>query len=462
MTRQEKRAIALIGFIAAVVMFSGGFLAGKYGAVRLAAVPKPKAVSPVVDKPKPPVSIGILGVPASNDWVSIEKLREQGALPAPAATEDAAAAALPPAEPVPPPVPHADIMDKNSQGFRRYDFMPNIGDIGRIVYHRETGALLMATVEPDGMRSIWKLSANGNLKRALQTNNQPGDIFLAQDSRGRIYSQFDNPGILYRSEDAGENWRSVTKEIDGTFWTLADDGGGKLWATQHAYNQAILYRSTDDGRTWQKWRDFQRIFPEEAVAYAAGDDRFRLRHLHAVAYVNGRLFVGVGEVARFTVMSDDGGETWKKVWDEGFTAYVTLSDNSGLLFGPDRLRAHGIARYDFESGKTVEVWSPIPYGYAGYTYSMLRAGGIYYAAFHTEANDAADVTSKLGIISSPDAKRWFPFFEAGPFTQWARTDTFLENGPKAGEVFLSMNGMLYSFDSLDKWSYDLLKPFGGK
>ncbi len=354
--------------------------------------------------------------------------------------------------------PHLTVHQPNADRMRRYEFTPPIGDIMRIAYHRASGALLMAVVEPDGLRSIWKLSADQTYRRVLPENNLPGDIFLSVDSRDRLYAQFDNPGTLYRSADAGETWKPVARNIGGTFWTIADDGRGTLWGTQHAENTAILYRSTDDGLSWQAWRDFQQLYPEYAMTYATGDARFRLRHLHAVAYVDGRLFVGTGDVARFTVMTTDGGASWRQVWDEGFTAAVPTAESDGLVLGPDRLRAHGLARYDFASNRTFEIWNPVPYNYAGYTYSVVQHNHVYLAAFHTEANEVQELTSKSGIIASPDTVRWFPYFTVPALSNHARTDMFLADTPDA--VFLSYDGALFDFQPYDRWTYNMLKPFG--
>jgi len=368
----------------------------------------------------------------------------------------------PPTEPevIPPVV----INPRSRQGLRRIDFNPPIGDVFHLHYDHRSGYLFMATVETGGVRAIWRLSPEMEMKRVLLGNSRPGEIFLRADSQGTLYAGFADPGYLFRSSDLGDTWRLVADNIDGAFWALADDGHGTLWGALHAYNKAWLYRSTDHGNTWRVWKDFQQLYPEHAVTYREGDERFKLRHLHDVAFRDGKLFVGVGDVARFTVMSEDLGETWQEVWSEGFTAHVPLTDGSGLLLGPDRLNTHGIARYDFNSGNTEEVWSPIPYGYSGFTYSMMEMDGVYYAAFHTEANEVTEFSGKSGIIISPDGRGWYPFLELDPLTHWARTDIFMAPGRKLNGTFsqngyITLNGVLYLFEPpIGRW-FDVHQKF---
>ncbi len=387
----------------------------------------------------------------------------QPAVPAPAPAVNAPVNAPPlvptpevPPPPPPPPKPPFTIGSVNAQGLHPVTFDPPIGDIVRIWYQVKYGNLFMAVVEPDGMRSVWKLNDKGDLARVLSENDRPGDIFLQADSRGRVYAQFDNPGSLYRSEN-GVDWRLVASSLPGTFWTIADDEAGTLYATQHSENHAILYRSTDDGLRWQAWKNFQEIFPEYAVTYRAGDDRFKLRHLHAVLWHDGVLYVGTGDVARFTFASSDNGEHWNSIWSEGFTAGTVTDDGRALLLGPDRLQSHGIARYDISAHMINEVWNPIPYGYAGYTYSIFDQRGTYYAAFHTETNEVAEFKAKYGIIVSPDSFTWYPFLELGPVSSTARSDIFM--APTDSEIYVSLDGALYVMDPPDQQWFDSHKPF---
>ncbi|OIO51829.1 hypothetical protein COY93_01575 [Candidatus Uhrbacteria bacterium CG_4_10_14_0_8_um_filter_58_22] len=385
-------------------------------------------------------------------------LVEEAAVAVPA-TEQVGTDGAPTYGPEVPPPPPVSISAQNSQGLRRVEFSPPIGDVFRLDYDPITDTLLLAVVETDGSGSIWRLSNDETVERVLMGGERTNEIFLGSDSRGTVYAGFAGPGTLYRSADRGVTWQQVASGIDGTFWGLTDDGNGTLWGSLHSYNSALLYRSTDDGLTWQVWRDFQRMFPEYAVTYREGDGRFKLRHLHDVAYVDGQLFVGVGDVARFTVKSDDGGLTWRQVWSEGFTAHVQVPGN-GLLLGPDRLQSQGLARYDFGTDRTEEVWSPIPFGWAGFTYSLMRFDGVYYAAFHNEANEVDSFSGRSGVVVSRDGFSWYPFMEIDPLTNWARTDIFL--APRRDWTgWITLNGALYIFESpIGRW-FDVHRAFGG-
>ncbi len=394
-------------------------------------------VRPAAPPVRPPVAVqpAPTPAPAVNAPVSAPPLVPTPETPAP-----------PLGPPAPPPY---NIGPANAQGLRPVTFTQPVGDIVRIWYQVKYGNLFMAVVEPDGLRSVWILSDKGDLTRVLSENDRPGDIFLQADSRGRVYANFDDPGTLYRTEN-GRDWQLVSSGLPGTFWTMADDGAGTLWATQHAENHAILYRSTDDGLRWQAWKNFQELFPEYAVTYAPGDDRFKLRHLHAVLWHDGMLYVGTGDVARFTFASKDDGSKWTKIWDEGFTAGTVTDDGQALLLGPDRLQAQGLVRYDIAAKKLTEVWNPVPYGYAGYTYSVFDQRGVYYAAFHTETNEVAAFKAKYGIIVSPDSLVWYPFIELGPVSSTARSDIFM--APTDDKIYVSLDGALYVMDPPDqKW-----------
>ncbi len=361
----------------------------------------------------------------------------------------------PPGVPVPgeeeQPPPPVFIHDKSSQGLRRVEFNPGIGDIFRIHHDATTGNLFMAVLEDDGRRSIWRLKPDLTIDKVLEENDREGETFLQADSRGVIYAGFAHPGVLYRSDDQGETWELVAEGIGETFWSIADDGAGTIWGALHAYNEAILYRSTDDGHTWEKWVDFQQVYPEYATRYDPEDRRFKLRHLHDVAFADGKLFVGTGDFIRMTLMSEDRGVSWREVWDEGFTAHVPLVDGSGLIFGPDRLRAKGVAIYKFGEDRAYEVWNPVPYGYSGYTYSMLEMGGTYFAAFHTETTGVEGFEGKTGVIVSPDAHTWYPFLELGAVTSWARTDIFMAPGDR-WYGYITLNGALYRFEPpIGRW-----------
>jgi len=345
-------------------------------------------------------------------------------------------------------------------GRQRVPLPDVISDIHQIYYHTPTLTLFMSVTEPDGRRSIWKLPENGKAERVLSASDQTGEISIFGDSKGVIYFQYDHPARLYRSADGLKTWYLVLKDY-GSFWNIADDGNGTVYGGTHDVNRAVLYRSQNDGFDWEPWIDFQQLFPQYAVTYAAGDSRFLLRHLHEVVYDQHtqQLIVGTGDVARFAFMSPDQGKTWQKIWDEGFTSAIPMSGGFRWLLGPDQLHGHGLAIYDASAKSTVAVWNPIPFNYAGYVYSLLDVDGIYYAAIHTEANEVGAVVPKFGIIASPDGYTWYPFLEYGPLTNHARTNIWLASAPSY--VYASVNGALYAFRPLDQDWFKGKTPFGG-
>lgn len=334
-------------------------------------------------------------------------------------------------------------------GTQRVPGTDAIGDVHQVLYHQPTQTLFMTVTEPDGLRSLWKLGQDGKTERVLSASTEKGEMAIFSDSQGDLFFQHDNPCGMVRSNDGFKTWHEVRNDRC-MFWAMADDGKGDVYATLHDWNSAILYRSQDGGFTWEQWKDFQGLFPQYAVTYAEGDDRFKLRHLHDVIYneKSDLLIVGTGDVARFSFQSWDGGNTWKKVWDEGFTSHAVVSGGNRYLLGPDQLHSHGIALYDIWNGTVKQVFDPGKFGYAGYVYSMINVDGVYYAAMHTEANEVEKIVPKTGIVVSPDAVHWYRFLEWAPLTNHARTDIWLAYGPAT--VYASVNGALYAFRPVDK------------
>jgi hypothetical protein len=343
-------------------------------------------------------------------------------------------------------------------GGQRVPGAEGIGDVYQLYFRNSDFALYMAVIEPDDLRSVWRLDQHGKLERVFAINRNPGEVRLYGTSGGVMYVQSDNPIGMVRTDDAFKSWHDVQGSF-GMFWQMADDGKGTVWGTLHDYNRAILYRSPDNGFSWEPWVDFQKVFPEDAVTYADGDDRFRLRHLHGIIYNDktDELIVGTGDVARYALSSRDGGVTWKKIWHEGFTAWAPMSGGSRYLLGPDKLSGPGIAIYDAWAGTVRETWRPADHDYAGYTYSIVNVDGIYYAGFHTEANEVADRKPLFGIVVSPDGETWYPFLQWGPLGNHARTDIWLASSP--GAAYASVNGALYAFRPLERSWFEGQLPF---
>lgn len=425
-------------------------LAGIMVAILSVYLLKPVPAQPMQNPEAPPVQTEVPFVPvlppAEMDELGME-------VPAENLTEQTVVESAPP---LPPPTVD---LSGNIFDSQRVPGTAEIGQIQKIFFHEPSNTLFMAVVEPDKMRTFWKLSGDVGLQRVFVVNREQGDMNIEGDGRGRIYFQHDTPSRLYRSNDGFKTWRLVLKDT-GMFWQIANDGAGTLYGALHATNQAILYRSTDDGLTWAPWKDFQKIFPGFAVPYdPVTDKRFALRHLHGVIYdpQTQAIMVGTGDIARFALRSIDNGETWTKIWDEGFTASAAMTGGNRYLLGPDQLRGHGIALYDAAAGQTRQVWDPKPYGYAGYVYSILNNNGIYYAGIHTERNDVPTVFSRFGIIVSPDGENWYPFLEWGPYGAHERTNIWLT--ATSDNIYASINGALYAFQPLDQAWFADKTPF---
>lgn len=329
-----------------------------------------------------------------------------------------------------------------------------LGDVSQLYFSKKDQALYVTLVEVSGLRSVWRLDQYGAFKRVFADDIRPGEIRILGDGTGTMYVMLNDPDRIYRTDDNFGSWHLVMKDR-GIFWNVAADGKGNVYGALHSYNEPILYRSQDEGKTWEPWIDFRKVLPADAVTYAEGDDRNKLRHLHDVIYNDktDAIIVGTGDVARYTLRSDDNGVSWKKIWDEGFTAHAEVSGGNRYLLCPDKLRGPGIALYDAWKLTLKETFSPGDSGFAGYCYSIINVDGIYYASFHTEKNEVADLVPKSGIVVSPDAINWYSFLEWDPLTNAARTDIWLASAP--ARVYASINGRLYAFSPLNKaWFTD--------
>lgn len=336
----------------------------------------------------------------------------------------------------------------------------SIGDVYSVVFHEADHSLYMAVVEPDQARSVWRVTDKGKVERVFLADDELGDISISQDSQGTMYLQCERPARIYRNGGTPKDWKLVLPDA-GNFWAMADDGAGTVYGALHEYNKAILFRSTNDGSDWMPWIDFHQVLPQYAKQYSPDDPRFMLRHLHGVIYNRRQktLLVGTGDVARFTLRSDDDGASWRKVWDEGFTASIPIGGGNRYLLCPDSLHKHPLVIYDLPEDTVKDVWNPKDFGYAGYCYSLAYSEGVYYAAFHTEANEVEAIVPKSGIIASPDGEHWYPFLEWAPLGNHARTNIWLASAP--GRVYASVNGALYAFKPLGRdWFWDK-EPFGG-
>jgi len=332
----------------------------------------------------------------------------------------------------------------------------NLGSIGTIAWHSGAKTLFMAVYEPNNGRAIWKLPPDGVPVKVLQADPGTADITVTIDDTGAVYAEWDSPPEIVRSDDEGATWTQVLGGV-GTFWQIATGPGDVRYGTLHEDNQALLYRSLDGGLSWSAWMDFQKILPQDATRYDPFDHHFRLRHLHGVIIQKNTLLVGTGDVARYTMASTDTGQTWRQVWDEGFTASTATSEGDAVLLAPDQLNSHGIVKLDLATLTPREVWNPIPYGWAGFCYSMLDVGGFYYAGMHTEPNSVSSLKPKYGVIVSPDGERWYPLLTLGPVSQDADSSLWLAKGD--GDVYVSISGELYTLPPIDASWFRGKTPF---
>lgn len=334
-----------------------------------------------------------------------------------------------------------------------------IAKIDRIKYFSPNEQLLIVAEESDGNRALWGYDKERKFSRLIKIDHKYYDGFVHLDAKDNIYFETHTPHFLYRSEDGGQEWERVTspKEV---FWSMTDRGDGTLYGAAWSFNSPHIYKSQDQGRTWEIWKDFHQIFPDEAVQYDANDERFKIRHLHDIVYYNQNLLVGIGDVTRWTLLSKDEGETWEEIWHEGFTAHLLIPKEDKILLGSDIDGDYGVALYDFTTGETQQMWSPLPCGWSGYIYSMLKKNNKYYMAIHNENSNGL----KYGIIMSADGKKWQPILELTPTKVHPNTSLYLAHGP-GNAIYVSLNGELYL---IELWGKDyfiieyffISKPYG--
>ena len=315
-----------------------------------------------------------------------------------------------------------------------------IKKIDRIKYLNIKDKLLLIVQENDNKRALWSYSDNG-FKRLIKIPHELFNAFVHIDLKNNIYFESDNPHFFYRSDDYGKNWERILspKEI---FWSIFDTGE-EIYGGAWSFNSPDLYKSRDQGKIWEKWINFHEVFPEEAIQYNKEDERFKIRHLHDVLFYKENIILGLGDVTRLTVLSNDNGKSWKKIWDEGFVSHILIPKEDRVLLSSDIDGDFGIVSYSFENGDIKNVWNPSDYNWSGYIYSMLEKDNKYYASAQVENKNA----KKYGIIFSPDGDNWRSILEITPEADTLYTRVFLSDGPQ-NKIYLSLNGKLYMFNSL--------------
>ncbi|HAZ29074.1 MAG TPA: hypothetical protein DCY48_04885 [Candidatus Magasanikbacteria bacterium] len=318
---------------------------------------------------------------------------------------------------------------------------PDIDAVGRMVSDPKNGRIFIVAKLGDGSHGVWEIDGENTFHERLRVSDGTfftGHIFLNQ--KGVLYYNSNAPARLYRSEDYGRTWQIVTEDV-GVFWSMADGPGSLVYAALWSHNQPYLYRSEDDGNSWMLWKNFSQEFPDSALPYAEGDDRFRMRHLHDVfVRPDSAVCVGTGDIDRYGVCWNNQEDAWTPIWNEGFTAHMFDAGMDGVFLGADRVGGFGIAWHNFSTGETVDVWTP-PSGWPGYIYSMMEKEGRYYAATHVENNTNHERLS-YGVLFSRDGLSWQPLVSFDSTEE--ETELFIaDHGDR--NLLLSHNGSLFEF-----------------
>jgi hypothetical protein len=331
---------------------------------------------------------------------------------------------------------------RNQKELTQIKLPEEIKKVGRLTYFETNEKLLLVVEEKDGNRALWSFDNKKTFERLVKMNEPLSNGFVDVDSNDNIFFRTDAPHYLLRSETFGKTWESVGLKGMDTFWGIAESEKGVLYgsAWSESDNSPYLYKSVDKGKTWKLWKDFWQVFPDKAVLYDANDQRRKLRHLHDVVVYQDIFVLGTGDVGGQTLVSQDDGQTWKEILDNGFTSHILLSQEGKVLLGGDSPRGHGINLYDFETGKTQKVWSPLDCGWSGYLFDMLEKQNVYYATAQIENYSG----QKYGVLISTDVFHWQPLFEVTADPKLFHIPIFISSGP-SDFVYLSLDGELFSF-----------------
>ena len=314
-----------------------------------------------------------------------------------------------------------------------------LAKVDRLKYSRRYARLFLLAGQTDGQWAVWSFAAGQWQSRlAIKGSDyKTAQARLHLDSQDNLYVEVSQPHGFYRSADGGQTWQTISHGDDGLLWALADNGRGELYATAWSLNRPLLYKSADQGLTWQTWLDFNKFLPGEDKRSDQTYPYNNLRHLHDVAAYQDKILVGTGDLARWTLMSADHGRSWRKVWNEGFTAHTFVKDTGQIILGGDRADRYGLALYDFgAAADATSTWDQSQVGWSSYIYSLIFQDGRYYAGVHNENGNRL----KYGVLVSCDGRRWSPLLTYEPAAD-RDTAVFLAESDLNG-FFLSLNGAL--------------------
>lgn len=327
--------------------------------------------------------------------------------------------------------------------FTKIDLPQEIKSIFRIEYNTYSKKLLIVSMQSDESYGLWSYDKIHGFEQLFHVDGIFSDAHVFVMDSGVMYFNTGNPAKLYRSVDSGKMWNVVMENV-GIFWSMAKQEN-TIYGTLWSHNEPYIYRSIDNGLTWNLWKNFAEIFPEYAVRYSDTDSRNKLRHLHDIVVHTNALFVGAGDMWRPTLLSIDNGDTWKQIWDDGFTSHILDIDKNMLILGGDMAHDRGIAVYNLNeirntSSTAQTVWRPEDTGEAwqGYIFSMVKLNGEYYAATHTETLRREQI-QRYGILKSTDGYTWEKFAEFE--TDSALTSLHLATDGE--DIFVSRSGELY-------------------
>ena len=149
-----------------------------------------------------------------------------------------------------------------------------------------------------GLNMVGELKLEHAAARISVSGSRPGRVYLAAYESG-----------LWRSDDGGASWRSLTSYPEPYAHSVVVDPGDADLLYVGA-EPATLYRSPDGGESWEECRAFVGI-PEASQWGFHGSRKSHVRELRFRPGDRGSIYAGI-EVGGI-VRSRDGGSTWEQL-----------------------------------------------------------------------------------------------------------------------------------------------------